>query len=198
MAEVSSTFRLEPGDPAPEFSLPDPRGGEYSYEDVAGENGTILFFACNHCPYVVHLAQAMGQLADDYVHDGINAVAIMSNDVENYPADAPSLMGDFADDNGWDFPYLYDETQEVARAYSAACTPDFFIFDRDGDLFYAGQFDETRPGSEDEPTGDDIREALDTLLSGKDLGADPYPATGCNIKWKAGNEPDYFTPKKKA
>lgn len=196
MAEVSSTFRLEPGDPAVEFSLPDPRGGEYSFEDVAGEKGTILFFACNHCPYVVHLAKEVGKLAEDYVDEGINAVAIMSNDVENYPADAPELMGDFADENGWDFPYLYDANQEVALGYSAACTPDFFIFDSEGYLFYAGQFDETRPGSEDAPSGDDMREALDTLLVGQDLGSDPVPATGCNIKWKAGNEPDYFTPKK--
>ena len=197
MAEVESTFRLEPGDPAAEFSLSDPRGGEYSFEDVAGDKGTILFFACNHCPYVVHLAKQVGELAEDYVDEGVNTVAIMSNDVENYPADAPNLMGEFADENGWDFPYLYDETQEVALAYSAACTPDFFVFDQDGYLFYAGQFDSSRPGSEDPPSGDDIREALDTLLAGQDLGADPHPAAGCNIKWKAGNEPDYFTAKKK-
>jgi len=197
MAEVASTFRLEPGDPAVEFSLPDPRGGEYSFEDVAGEKGTILFFACNHCPYVVHLAKQVGELAEDYTDEGINTVAIMSNDVANYPADSPDAMGEFADENGWDFPYLYDETQEVAQGYSAACTPDFFLFDSEGYLFYAGQFDHSRPGNEEEPSGEDLREAIDTLLAGQELGSDPYPATGCNIKWKSGNEPDYFTPKKK-
>jgi len=196
MAEVTSTFQLQPGDPSIEFSLQDPRGGEYSYEDVAGDKGTLLFFACNHCPYVIHLAKQVGELAADYVDEGIGTVAIMPNDVDKYPADSPDLMGDFADDNGWEFPYLYDPKQEVAIAYGAACTPDFFLFDAEGYLFYAGQFDPVRPSHNEEATGDDLREAIDTLLAGEDLGFDPYPSVGCNIKWKEGNEPDYFTAKK--
>lgn len=196
MAEVKSTFRLQPGDPSIEFSLSDPRGGEYSFEDAAGEKGTLLFFACNHCPYVIYLAKQVGELVADYVDEGVNAIAINSNDVEKYPGDAPEKMGDFADDNGWEFPYVYDPTQEVALAYGAACTPDFFLFDADGYLFYAGQFDPSRPGNDEEVSGDDLREAIDTLLAGEDLGFDPYPSVGCNIKWKPGNEPEYFTPKK--
>lgn len=192
MSEVQSTFRLQPGDNAIEFSLPDPRGGEYSFEDIAGEQGTILLFTCNHCPYVIHLAKQIAELAEDYVDDGVNTVAIMPNDVDKYPQDAPDKMGDFADEIGWDFPYLYDQTQEVAKAYGAACTPDFFVFDAEGTLYYSGQFDSSRPNNDEEPNGDDIREALDTMLAGEELGSDPYPSSGCNIKWKPGNEPDYF------
>ena len=195
MSEVASTFRLQPGDPAVEFSLHDPRSGEYSFEDVAGEKGTILFFACNHCPYVIHLADHISKLAEDYADEGINTVAIMSNDVAKYPADGPDKMGDFADDNNWDFPYLYDPTQEVAKDYGAACTPDFFFFDHEGYLFYSGQFDHSRPSNDEEPSGEDLREAIDTFLAGEELGFDPYPSNGCNIKWKEGNEPEYFISK---
>ncbi len=193
MAEVASTFHLQPGDPNIDFSLKDPRSGAYSFEDVAGDKGTLLFFACNHCPYVVHLSKQVGKLAADYADEGIGTVAIMSNDVEKYPADAPEKMGDFADDNGWEFPYLYDPTQEVAKAYGAACTPDFYLFDAEGYLFYAGQFDPSRPSNGEEASGDDLREAIDTLLAGEDLGFDPNPSVGCNIKWKPGNEPEYFS-----
>ena len=196
MAEVKSTFRLQPGDPSIEFSLSDLRSGEYSYEDVAGEKGTLLFFACNHCPYVIHIAKHIGELAADYLDEGIGTVAIMPNDIEKHPDDSPEKMAEFADENGWEFPYLFDPTQKVAKEYGAACTPDFFIFDSEGYLFYAGQFDASRPKNGEEPNGDDLREALDTLLGGEELGFDPYPSSGCNIKWKEGNEPEYFTPKK--
>lgn len=192
MAEVASTFRLQPGDASLEFSLNDPRGGEYSYEDVAGERATLVFFACNHCPFVTHLAKHIGTLVADYADEGLGAVAIMSNDIDNYPQDGPDKMGDFADDSGWEFPYLYDPSQEVAKSYGAACTPDFFLFDAEGLLFYAGQFDPSRPNNDEAPSGEDLRQALDTLLAGEDLGFDAYPSTGCNIKWKPGNEPSYF------
>lgn len=192
MALTPSTFILEVGSQAPAFSLPEPKTGNLvSLSDVAGEKGTLVVFGCNHCPYVVHLAKEMGELADEVLELGISTVAISSNDVDNYPQDAPDKMVEFAEESGWNFPYLYDESQEIAIAYSAACTPDFFLLNAKGELYYAGQFDESRPGS-GSATGDDLRDAAKLLAAGEKYTETMKPATGCNIKWKAGNTPKYF------
>ena len=192
MSEVQSTFRLEPGDTAPDFQLPEPDGSVHSLSDLRGERGTLVIFACNHCPYVIHLAEAIGILAKEVSAKGINAVAIMSNDVEKYPDDHPDLMRTFAAQSGWSFPYLYDETQVVAKDWSAACTPDFFLLDANDALFYAGQFDGSRPKNGREVTGADLRAAIEGLVAGKQPPQNPFPSSGCNIKWKVGNEPAYF------
>ena len=192
MSEVQSTFRLRPGDVAPFFQLPEPNGRVHTLEELQGEQGTLVFFACNHCPYVIHLASAVGSFAEDIAAAGIRTVAIMPNDVVNYPDDHPDRMGAFASESGWAFPYLYDETQEVAKSWSAACTPDFFLIDAAGLLYYAGQFDSSRPKNGGEVTGKDLRAAVDGLLAGAAAPANPYPSSGCNIKWKEGNEPPYF------
>ena len=192
MSEVQSTFRLQAGDPAPAFELPEPNGQLHTLEGLRGEVGTLVFFACNHCPFVIHLAGAVGRLAEEIAVSGVSTVAIMPNDVENFPTDHPDRMGPFAAESGWAFPYLYDERQEVAKAWSAACTPDFFLLDGEERLFYAGQFDSSRPGSGIEATGADLRVAVDALLSGGEAPGDSSPSSGCNIKWKAGNEPPYF------
>lgn len=192
MSEVQSTFRLRPGDIAPDFHLPDPGGKIHSLAGLQGDQGTLVIFACNHCPYVIHLAEAVGRLAEEIASAGIKTVAIMSNDVENYPDDHPDLMGSFAAESGWAFPYLYDENQEVAKAWSAACTPDFFLLDAENALFYSGQFDSSRPGNGGKVTGSDLRSAVDGLMAGGPPPENPFPSSGCNIKWKAGNEPVYF------
>jgi peroxiredoxin len=192
MSEVLSTFRLRTGDKAPDFSLPDAWGGPVSLADATGPSGSLVVFACNHCPFVLHLAVALGDLAREIEPLGIRTVAINSNDTEKYPQDGPELMKTFAAEQGWDFPYLIDETQEVAIAYGAACTPDFFLFDADGKLFYAGQFDDSRPRSGQEAHGGDLREAVRRMTDGEQPLARPYPSSGCNIKWKPGNQPDWW------
>ncbi|MGB6219717.1 thioredoxin family protein [Haloferula sp.] len=192
MSETLSTFSLQPGDSAPEFALPAPDGTVHRLEQLAGPAGLLVVFACNHCPYVIHLAEVLGELAREFDKQGIGTVAISSNDIENYPQDRPELMAVFAKESQWDFPYLYDATQEVAKSYGAACTPDFFLFDGDRRLFYAGQFDETRPRSGEKPDGADMREAVSKMLAGGDPILNPRPSSGCNIKWIAGNEPSYF------
>ena len=192
MSEVQSTFRLQPGDPAPEFELPDAAGALHALKDLRGERGTLVVFACNHCPFVIHLAGHLGEFAKSIASKGISSVAVMPNDVENYPDDHPDKMGPFAEESGWNFPYLYDESQEVAKSWSAACTPDFFLLDAEGNLFNAGQYDSSRPKNGGEVTGDDLRQAVTALLDGAAPPVDPYPSSGCNIKWKAGNEPPYF------
>ena len=194
MAEVPSTFRLERGAQAPDFTLPDGHGAVHSLASLAaGQGAIVVAFVCNHCPYVVHLADALGDCARDYSARGATFIAIASNDVANYPDDAPERMPAFAMRHGWDFPYLYDESQAVAKAYAAACTPDFYLFDTDLKLAYAGQFDASRPGQGGAIDGADLRRALDAVLA---PGAGPdnawIPSTGCNIKWKPGNAPDYF------
>jgi peroxiredoxin len=193
MAEVLSTFVLQPGDSAPAFQLPDTEGRVRSLEDTKGSNGLLVVFACNHCPYVIHLADALGDFARGIADQGVNTVAIMPNDFEKYPDDAPELMAAFASAHAWDFPYLLDETQEVAKAYSAACTPDFFLFDRDLKLAYAGQFDDSRPRSGLQPHGGDLGEAVRRMLAGEAPLPRPYPSSGCNIKWKECNEPEWFS-----
>ncbi|MDF1824344.1 MAG: thioredoxin family protein [Verrucomicrobiales bacterium] len=193
MAEVPSTFQLKTGQKAPDFTLPDARGKSYSLETLLeGKNGLLVAFVCNHCPFVVHLAGSFGSFADEMIEKGIQVVAINANDIENYPADSPEKMVEFAEVSGWNFPYLYDESQKVAKAYAAACTPDFYLFDSEGLLSYAGQYDDSRPGRGGEITGHDLRNAVENLISGEATPGPWYPSTGCNIKWKAGEAPDYF------
>lgn len=192
MAEVPSTFQLAPGAIAPDFSLTDAAGILHTPQSlVAGKRGLLVVFACNHCPFVIHLANKLGEFAARIAARGIATVAIASNDVDRYPQDGPALMPGFAAAHGWDFPYLQDATQEVAHTYAAACTPDFYLFDADLRLAYAGQFDDSRPGR-GSATGSDLARAVENLLAGDETPAPWFPSTGCNIKWRPGNEPDYF------
>lgn len=189
MSEVLSSFQLSPGDAAPDFSLPNADGETIVRPQIAGQRGLLVAFACNHCPFVIHLADALGDLAREIAPQGVNTVAVNSNDVDRYPQDGPEEMKLFAAAHGWDFPYLLDESQEIAKAHGAACTPDFFLFTADNQLFYAGQFDDSRPRSGIEPHGGDLREAVRRMLDGEQPLARPYPSSGCNIKWKPGNQP---------
>ena len=192
MAEVPSTFQLAPGSTAPHFSLTDAAGTVHTPPSLAaGKRGLLVVFACNHCPFVIHLADALGRFAARIAGQGIATVAIAANDVDRYPQDGPALMPAFAATHGWDFPYLHDATQDVARAYAAACTPDFYLFDAGLKLVYAGQFDDSRPGR-GEADGGDLARAVEDLLAGRDTPPPWYPSTGCNIKWIPGNEPAYF------
>ncbi|MEM7700172.1 MAG: thioredoxin family protein [Verrucomicrobiota bacterium] len=194
MAEVPSTFTLKRGQPAPSFELPTAEGDAVSLADLsAGKRATVVAFVCNHCPFVVHLAQHFGSFASEWSERGVQFIAISSNDVDNYPADSPEKMVTFAKANGWDFPYLYDESQDVAKAYAAACTPDFYVFDSGLALTYAGQYDDSRPGGRGgDLTGGDLARALESTLSSEQVSEPWYPSTGCNIKWKPGHAPDYF------
>ena len=192
MSETLSTFSLKPGDSAPDFSLPSPDGAIHRLDQVAGTEGLLVFFACNHCPYVIHLAEILGDFGREFGKLGLGFVAISSNDIVKYPQDRPELMAEFARESGWDFPYLYDASQEVAKAYGAACTPDFFLFDSELKLFYAGQLDDTRPRSGVNPDGSDLRKAIGSMLAGGKPIENPRPSSGCNIKWIPGNEPSYF------
>ncbi|MEM9235653.1 MAG: thioredoxin family protein [Verrucomicrobiota bacterium] len=192
MSETLSTFSLKPGDLAPDFKLPAPDGTLHELDGVAGPQGLLVVFACNHCPYVIHLAELLGTMGEEMKAEGVGMVAISSNDIENYPQDRPELMAEFAREQGWDFPYLFDETQEVAKAYGAACTPDFFLFDGERRLYYAGQLDDTRPRSGEKPNGGDLKAAVAAMLAGEAPDPNPRPSSGCNIKWKPGNEPAYF------
>ena len=193
MAEVPSTFHLKSGQSAPDFTLPDGTGISTTLSVLTnGRKGLIIAFVCNHCPFVVHLADALGKFAKECDKKGVAVVAINSNDVENSPADSPENMVRFAQSSGWDFPYLYDESQMVAKSYSAACTPDFYLFNGNCQLTYAGQFDDTRPGRGGTPTGEDLRGAVDNLLANQPTPEPWYPSSGCNIKWKPGESPDYF------
>jgi peroxiredoxin len=180
------------GTVAPDFRLPDTTGQLVSPADFKSAPALLVMFICNHCPYVVHIRTGLAQLARDYQPKGVAIVGISSNDVANYPADSPARMKDEAKSAGYSFPYLYDETQGTAKAYRAACTPDLFLFDRARKLVYRGQFDDSRPGNGVPVTGKDLRAALDAVLAGKPVAAAQKPSMGCNIKWKPGNEPDYF------
>ncbi|WP_420575126.1 thioredoxin family protein [Kordia sp.] len=172
------------GTKAPHFSLIDTVSDEMVtlYEEK-GDQATVIMFICNHCPFVIHVNQGLVQLANDYISKGVRFIAISSNDVENYPADAPHLMKENAKTQGYPFPYLYDKTQEVAKAYDAACTPDFYIFNKDLELTYRGQLDDSRPNNGIPVTGKDIRTALNALLKGEKVATDQKPSIGCNIKW---------------
>lgn len=172
------------GRKAPQFRLPDPQGNWVSSEDFAGAPALLVAFICNHCPYVKHVRAAFAEFAKEYQERGVAVVAISSNDVVAYPDDSPEKMAEEIKLAGYTFPYLYDETQEVARAYQAVCTPDFFLFDRDHKLVYRGQFDDTRPNSGRSATGTDLRAALDAVLAGRAVSAEQKPSVGCGIKWK--------------
>lgn len=184
MALTESTM-LELGTQAPEFRLPDTVSGEaLSFADVAGTSGTLVYFICNHCPYVLYIMEELVQLSADYKLKGVGSVAISSNDVEKYEVDSPENMTAFAALKEFNFPYLYDEDQSVARAYDAACTPDIYLFDGDGKLYYRGRLDGNRPGSGRTPDGTDLRNAVEDLLAGRPAPEKQYPSAGCNIKWK--------------
>jgi len=184
MAATSSTM-LPLGTIAPDFNLPDTVMGKVvSLHEQKSDKATVVMFICNHCPYVQHVQHELVKLANEYQSKGISFVAISSNDIESFPDDAPEKMKEVAERLGYPFPYLFDETQEVARAYQAACTPDFYIFDKDLKCVYRGQLDDSRPGNLIPVTGRDIREALATILNGKPVNPDQKPSIGCNIKWK--------------
>jgi peroxiredoxin len=180
------------GTQAPDFRLPDTTGKTVSLKDLKGAPALVVVFLCNHCPYVKHIRSGLAQLARDYLPRGVAMAGISSNDVVNYPADSPAKMVEEAKNAGYLFPYLYDETQAVAKAYRAACTPDIYLFDQDQRLVYRGQLDDSRPGSNIPVTGKDLRAAIESVLAGKAVSPKQKPSIGCNIKWKQGNEPEYF------
>ncbi len=193
MAATASTM-LPLGAAAPDFHLPDATGRLVSRDDFTGSPALLVMFLCNHCPYVKHVAEEVVRLASDYQARGAGVVAISSNDVAQYPEDGPERMAEVAASMGFTAPYLYDETQEVATAHHAACTPDFFLFDADRRLAYRGQLDGARPGNDVPVTGRDLRAALDAVLAHRPAPEPQLPSLGCSIKWKPGNEPDYVAP----
>jgi thiol-disulfide isomerase/thioredoxin len=173
------------GTPAPEFSLPDTISGQtMSLDELKSDVATVVMFICNHCPYVKHIQEGLIQIAQDYQPEGVSFIAISSNDVEQYPEDGPEAMKEVAQRLGYPFPYLFDETQEVAKAYSAVCTPDIFIFDEEMKLVYRGQFDDARPSNNISVTGKDVRKAIDALLNDQPVDTQQKPSVGCSIKWK--------------
>ena len=181
------------GTAAPDFNLPDTTGKHVSLADFRSASALLVVFMCNHCPYVIHIRAGLAQFARDYAPRGVAIAGINANDANNYPADSPAKMKEEVQSAGYLFPYLYDESQAVAKSYRAACTPDFFLFDRDRRLVYrGGQFDASRPGNGIPVTGKDVRAALDAVLAGKSASGFQVPSIGCNIKWRSGNEPDYF------
>ncbi len=191
MAVTPSTM-LELGTKAPDFTLPDYTGKSYSLEDFRGKKALVVMFICNHCPFVKHLADDMAAFGKEFQDKGVGVVAISSNNVNTHPEDSPEKMAEEANARGYTFPYLYDETQEVAKAYRAACTPDYYVFDGNLKLVYRGQYDDSRPEGEKPVTGKDLRDAVNAVLSGQKPSSDQKPSVGCNIKWIEGNEPDYF------
>lgn len=191
MVKTASTM-LPLGTTAPDFSLPNVDGNQVALADFSGKP-LLVIFMCNHCPFVVHLRAALASFGDEYTAKGLAVVGISSNDVENYPQDGPEEMKTEAASAGYNFAYLYDADQAAAKAYKAACTPDFFLFDADHSLVYRGQFDASRPGNGIEITGEDLKAACDAVLSGQEVPSEQKPSIGCNIKWKAGAEPEYFT-----
>jgi peroxiredoxin len=189
---LTPSTMLPLGTQAPDFSLVNVDGKTVSLGDFEGAQALLVIFMSNHCPYVVHVADPLAALTQEYLGRGVAVVGISSNDVANYPADSPEQMVAEADERGYAFSYLYDETQEVAHAYHAACTPDFFLFDSEQKLVYRGQMDSSRPDSGVPVTGEDLRAALDAVLAGSAPAESQTPSIGCNIKWKSGNEPAYF------
>lgn len=192
MVAVESTM-LPLGTPAPDFSLPDPAGQIHTLESIAGEApALIVAFICNHCPYVKLLADRLAEVGNAFADRGVAVVAINSNDADKYPDDSPEAMAAEVELRGYRFPYLFDGDQSVARAYRAACTPDFFVFDADRKLAYRGRFDTARPNNGEQVTGADLTAAVEHVLAGNGPVAEQTPSMGCNIKWKPGNEPDWF------
>lgn len=191
MARTPSTM-LPLGTSAPDFSLPNVDGRTLTLADFADAPALVVAFICNHCPFVKHLADDLARFGNEMKERGVAMVAISSNDAKNYPDDSPEKMKQEAEARGYPFPYLYDATQEVAKAYRAACTPDFYLFDGDRKLVYRGQFDNSRPDSGIPITGRDLRAAVDAVLAGQPPLPEQHPSIGCNIKWIPGQEPDYF------
>jgi peroxiredoxin len=191
MVRTPSTM-LELGTTAPDFRLPDTEGRIWTLDDFQDAPALLVAFICNHCPFVVHIRSELARFAQDYQGRGLAMVGINSNDAVGYPEDSPEKMRQEKTAVGYVFPYLYDEDQTVAKAYRAACTPDFFLFGADRALLYRGQFDSSRPGSEVPVTGEDLRLAVDAVIEGRDVSAQQRASIGCNIKWKPGNAPDYF------
>ncbi len=195
MARTESTM-LELGTVAPGFTLPNTNpvyGGEtVSLEDCAAAPALLVAFICNHCPFVKHIKGAFSKFASDMAEKGLAVIAISANDAAEFPQDGPQKMAEDSTAQGYTFPYLFDEDQNVARAYHAACTPDFFLFDADRKLVYRGQFDGSRPSNDVPVTGEDLRAAVEATLAGRSVSADQKPSIGCNIKWKEGNAPEYF------
>jgi peroxiredoxin len=191
MAATPSTM-LPLGTRAPDFTLPDTRGERVSLSEFAAAPALLVVFMCNHCPFVKHIRQELARMAREYQAKGVAVVGINANDVQQYPDDSPERMRAEAAEAGYTFPYLYDETQQVAKSYRAACTPDFFLFDEDRKLVYRGQMDDSRPGNARPVTGADLRAAMDAVLAGRPVSQDQKSSVGCNIKWKPGNEPDYY------
>jgi peroxiredoxin len=181
------------GTKAPPFSLLNVDGKTISIDDFQDARGLVVMFICNHCPFVKHLRSALAEFGKECQTKGLGVVAINPNDATAYPDDSPSKMVEEARSAGYTFPYLFDPTQSVAKAYRAACTPDFYVFNADRALVYRGQFDDSRPGNGKPITGKDLRLAVDTVLAGRDPLLEQRPSIGCNIKWRPGNEPDYFT-----
>jgi len=192
MVKTASTM-LPLGTPAPDFSLPEPAtGNTVSLSDLAEHDALVVMVLSNHCPFVQHIADALAVFAEEYQGRGVGIVGINANDVSSYPADSPEKMREEVQRRGYTFPYLFDESQDVVKAYQAACTPDFFLFDADRRLVYRGQFDPSRPSSDIAVTGSDLRAACDAVLAGQDPSPNQIPSIGCNIKWKPGNAPSWF------
>ncbi len=191
MARTPSTM-LELGTQAPSFSLIEPATNKTISLQQFTDTPVLIAFICNHCPYVINLKEALVEFSQEYQAKGLQVIAINSNDVENYTDDSPEKMAQDVEKYGYNFPYLFDETQAVAAAYQAACTPDFFLFDASHNLYYRGQFDDSRPRNDIAATGEDMRTAVDALLNGQDTPKEQKASLGCNIKWKSGNEPDYY------
>ena len=191
MVDTLSTM-LPIGTPAPDFSLTDTvTGNTVSIGDCTGKS-LVVMFICNHCPFVIHIQDGLVSFGNDYRDADVSMVGISANDAKKYPGDAPDKLADMARRNGYAFPYLYDETQEVAKSYTAACTPDFFVFDSDRTLVYRGQFDSSRPSNSIPVTGSDLRAAVEAVLADQEVSPVQRPSIGCNIKWIPGQEPDYF------
>lgn len=190
---VQTNSQMVPlGTPAPAFSLPDPDGRIHSLGEAQGADAVLVMFICNHCPFVKHVRKELARLGEDYLERNVAMFAINSNDYESHPDDRPEKMKEEAEAWGYAFPYLVDREQEVAKAYGAACTPDFFLFDRERRLVYRGQLDDSRPSNGLPVTGRDLREALDTVLAGEPVSEEQTPSIGCNIKWRPGNAPEWF------
>lgn len=182
---LTESNMLPLGTKAPDFTLTDTvSGNDLSLSEIASDKATVLMFICNHCPYVIHVNPEIKRLSDEYLAKGVKFIAISSNDIVNYPDDSPAKMMELVKQEGFNFPYLYDGSQEVAKAYDAACTPDFYVFDGDLKLAYRGRLDDSRPNSGTPLTGKDLRAAIDGVLAGTEVLAKQYPSAGCNIKWK--------------
>jgi peroxiredoxin len=189
---LTTSTMLPLGSKAPDFTLPDTTGKMVSLSDFSSAPALVVIFMCNHCPYVKHIRDTLAKLAQEFQQQNVAVVAINANNIETHPDDSPDQMAIEAKEAGYTFPYLFDETQEVAKAYKAACTPDFFVFNECKELAYRGQLDDSRPGNDKPVTGASLKEAVACVLQGQDAPLVQKPSSGCNIKWKPGNEPDYF------